>query len=300
MKKTRFLLVFALAITGFFSVVYFGFAQDSKEKIKNIRIFAVSPADKLYSAMQKGLYRDYAEGEEDRNFKIKVESFDEDEIITKFTDNKCDVIALTRPFKKDEILAYTTKNFRAPRIIPVFKIAVVVLVNKSNINKEMTLENLKKIFSGEIKSWKELNKESVDDVIDLILPESKSPVYKLFKKKILKGADFGTENVSEFKESKLPEQLKLKPGGITFVSRCYFIKKSLPFNEMTLLNSEGEKYLIEEEDIRKERYPLVMTIYLYVSEVEPEALKKLMKFAKKKAKGVGIYRNLNFVNVKAN
>ena len=294
---------FLIALVVFFSIaacfVYLGFAQGEKAKtIKSIKIGAVEPAAKLLKALDADWKIDYKEKKKVRGFDVGIKTSDEAKAIKDFADAKVDAIAITRVFKKNEIVSYTNRTHRAPVVIPVFKMPIVAVVHKANAIKQLSIDKLRKIFTGEIKSWRELDKTSVDDKIEVILPPAESAVYREFKKRILKNSDF-VKGAIAVNEAKIAENVKIRTAAIAFLSRCY-VPENEPVREVMLTDAKGKKYVLTDADIRKEVYPLVMTIYFYVSEVKPEALKLFLDFAKKNPRGIRVYRDNKFVSVKLN
>lgn len=296
MKKKIIILgfIFALLSTGTFYFIVE--AQSESKEVMSLTIKATEPSAKLLAELQKDLYSSYVESKKKRNFDINIEKSSEDDAIESFIYDKYKAITICRKLKKDEVEKYLEENKRAPIIIPIYKIPVVVLLHKSNIVEKINLETLKKIFTGEITSWKTLDPKSVDDAIQLFVPFKDSAAYKLFKKNILNDTDV-FESAKIFNESELAEQIKLKTAGITFQSRC-FVPSTLPIKEAILLDENNNALSTTDNAIRDETYPLVLTIFAYVPEVKPALLDELLTFAEKDKRGTKTILNLKFVKIK--
>jgi len=290
-------IILALILgVGFMSVV----AQDDDEKevivIETMTVQANSPAEKLLTVL-KNSYSDYVlKNKKDRTFDITVETFDEDKAIENYTAQKVSNIAISRILTKSEIEKFTETNSKAPKMVPIFKMPIVVLVHKTNSINEFNLKTLKKIFTGKIKSWKELDGGAVDDKIELIIPPENTESYRMFKKVILGGEDYFKDNLVHKDESTIPEHVKFSGGRIAFISRCY-IGDNPRVQEARLVNENGQTYTMIEADIKKETYPLVLKIYFYYTEELPKAFDLMLEYAKENPVGLLSVRLHKFVAI---
>ncbi len=290
-------IILALILgVGFMSVV----AQDDDEKeeivVETMTVQANSPAEKLLTVL-KNSYSDYVlKNKKDRTFDITVETFDEDKAIENYTAQKVSNIAISRILTKSEIEKFTETNSKAPKMVPIFKMPIVVLVHKTNSINEFNLKTLKKIFTGKIKSWKELDGGAVDDKIELIIPPENTESYRMFKKVILGGEDYFKDNLVHKDESTIPEHVKFSGGRIAFISRCY-IGDNPRVQEARLVNENGQTYTMIEADIKKETYPLVLKIYFYYTEELPKAFDLMLEYAKENPVGLLSVRLHKFVAI---
>ena len=181
-------------------------------------------------------------------------------------------------------------------MMPIYKMPIIVLVHKTNSINEFDLETLKKIFTGKIKSWKELDEGAVDDKIELIVPPEKTESYRMFKEKILGGEDYFKDNLLHKDESTISEHVKFSGGRIAFMSRCY-VGDNPRVQEARLINENGKTYTMKESDIKKETYPLVLKIYFYYTEELPKAFDLMLEYAKKNPVGLLSIRTYKFVAI---
>lgn len=98
-------------------------------------------------------------------------------------DNTCDIAMSSRFIKSKETALACEKN-----ILPVpHRIAIdciVPVVHPENKVTDITMEELKKIYTGKIKNWKELG--GIDKKIVIVSRDTSSGTYELWHEKVLK------------------------------------------------------------------------------------------------------------------
>lgn len=99
-----------------------------------------------------------------------------------------DICQSSRPMKKREREIIKAKYGRDVVEIPVAKDGIVIYVHESNPLSEISLPQMKDIYSGKIKNWKDLGWE--DKPIVIYGRENSSGTYEFFKKRVLDGDDF--------------------------------------------------------------------------------------------------------------
>jgi len=99
-----------------------------------------------------------------------------------------DIADSSRTIKAQETEAYVKKFGKRPREYKVALDGLSVYVNNDNKIKELDVAQLKDIFTGKIKNWKEVGGD--DEEIIVYSRENSSGSYEFFKDHILKGKDF--------------------------------------------------------------------------------------------------------------
>ena len=92
--------------------------------------------------------------------------------------------AMSQPEKEKVRDRYNTSGTE----IPVARDGLSVYVSSSNPLTEITLDQLKQIFTGKVTSWKDLG--GPDSKIIVYSRENSSGTYVFFKENVLKGADY--------------------------------------------------------------------------------------------------------------
>jgi phosphate transport system substrate-binding protein len=125
-------------------------------------------------------------------------------------DGKVDLAGASRPLKPEEKkagLSATTIGYDA----------IAVFVHKSNPVKNLTKEQLKGIFTGKIKNWKEVGGKNAPIVPNTEIIAGKRATIEMFQEHVMDGAKYG-----KFKEVDLPRdqivELTKQENGICSVS----------------------------------------------------------------------------------
>ena len=99
-----------------------------------------------------------------------------------------DLCNASRKIKAKEIEACVKAFGKRPTEYKVALDGLSVYVHESNSLKELSMEQVEKIFTGRIKNWKEVGGN--DAPIILYSRENSSGTYEFFKDHVLKGKDF--------------------------------------------------------------------------------------------------------------
>jgi len=100
----------------------------------------------------------------------------------------CDIAESSRPMKDVEKEQVGQRRGKPAVEIPVALDGLAVYVNERNPVSELSLEQLKKIYSGAVKNWKEVGGR--DERIILYGRENNSGTYVYFKEHVLENADY--------------------------------------------------------------------------------------------------------------
>ncbi len=101
-----------------------------------------------------------------------------------------DIANSSRPMKKSEVDKLKARYATLGVEIPCAKDGLAVYLNESNPVSELTVQQIKGIYTGKITNWKEVGGK--DARIILYSRENNSGTYVYFKDNVLKGADFAS------------------------------------------------------------------------------------------------------------
>ncbi|WP_162428417.1 PstS family phosphate ABC transporter substrate-binding protein [Pontibacter pudoricolor] len=108
----------------------------------------------------------------------------EGDVIKDMLNDSIRVIVLSRKLTPEEE-AVIEKKKRIPRITKIAIDAVAVIVNRSNPDSLLTLDELKSIFGGKTKSWKQLNKDSKLKDITIVFDNNNSGTARFVKDSLI-------------------------------------------------------------------------------------------------------------------
>jgi phosphate transport system substrate-binding protein len=102
--------------------------------------------------------------------------------------NTTDIADASRPIKAAERTACIKAFSKNPREYKVALDGLSVYVNGDNKLPELSVDQLKDIFTGKVRNWKEVG--GADAPITVYSRENSSGTYEFFKEHVLKGQDF--------------------------------------------------------------------------------------------------------------
>ena len=172
--------------------------------------------------------------------------------IRSFVKGEIDICTASRTFKGEEVkmLAEHFKSVGVSFIIA--KDALTIFINPENEVRNFTLDQLKKIFSGEIKNWKELGGK--DHPIDVLNRNPNSGTYLYFKEHVLSGKDYTPDAVT-------------KPTTLSIVNGVIADKNAIGYGgigyQKDFTNASVEGIKPSEINVRNDIYPISRYLYFY-------------------------------------
>jgi len=127
---------------------------------------------------------------------------------------------------------------------------LAVVVNVKNPVTRLTLAQLKGIFTGAIRNWKEVG--GPDLSIQPFIVGKESATHRVFRSLVLGGADYMSCEVVR-PDQNLPMTIEAEPGGIGMISHSFLCSGG----EVRVLAVEGESPLPSNV-----RYPIARPLYL--------------------------------------
>lgn len=169
--------------------------------------------------------------------------------------------ASSRPIKDDEVASLAAlgdmRSLEAEQVIAIDGLAVIL--HPGNPLQSLSMEQLAKIFAGEIKTWEELGGRG--GAIHLYARDEQSGTYDTFKELVLKANGKNLAATAKRFESStdLSDSVSADPAGIGFIGLPY-VRKAKPL----ALSSGGSQPMLPEAGlIATEDYPLSRRLYLY-------------------------------------
>jgi phosphate transport system substrate-binding protein len=163
----------------------------------------------------------------------------------------CDVATMSRPMKSSE-----KKSAQEAGVMPVEYIiamdGIAMVVHPSNPVENLTVEQIKGIYSGKITNWKELG--GPDKAIVIISRDTNSGTYEAFKSLVT-----GEERMSEKVEyvgsnGAIRQRIMSTENAVGFVGLAFLEGvKSLKVNGVE----------VSPETILEKKYPISRPLYLY-------------------------------------
>jgi phosphate transport system substrate-binding protein len=199
----------------------------------------------------------------------------------------CDVADMSRPMKESEMKAAQDSG-----ILPIEHIiamdGIAIVVHSSNPIANLTLEQIKAIYTGKIKNWKELG--GPDQSIVVIGRDTNSGTYETFETMVLRGEKIAGSVETEGSNGAIRQRVMSTPAAIGYVG--------LAFTEgIKTVTVNGIE--VTPETVVSKKYPIARPLYMYTNG-RPDAGSPLDNFIKlcTTPEGKKIIDDTGFVSLK--
>lgn len=184
-----------------------------------------------------------------------------------------DICEASRPIKAKEIQNLKAR-FNATGVeIPVARDGMTVYLNEANPVGELTMEQLAKIYSGEILNWKEIGGN--DAKIIVYGRENSSGTYVYFKDVVLKGEDFAAQVQTLPGTAAIVNAVARDVNGVGYGGAAY--AKGVKFCKIKA-DAQSPAYAPDLEHVKSGVYPLSRYLFWYVRTKPNGDIKKLVDY----------------------
>ena len=190
-------------------------------------------------------------------------------------------LAITsRPLSAKEIAYFSSRKF-FPKVVPVAIDGIAVVVNPSNTDTLFSVETIRKIMTGEISSWQQVNSRSKLGKIKVLFDDPNSSIVRFIVDSITKSGNLGSQlsslqsnlDVVDF-VSKNPDALGLI--GVSWVSnrldpgsRSFLEKIKVAGISVSQPATAGNSYQPFQAYIATGKYPFTRFVYVILTEPRP-------------------------------
>lgn len=183
-----------------------------------------------------------------------------------------DVCQSSRPMKADEYKQAGNRGIK-PVEVPVALDGIAIFVHKDNPVKDLSLGQLKRIYSGKLTTWAELG--GPEKRIILYSRENNSGTYAFFKEHVMDGRDFAPETQNLPGTASVVNAVSKDPWGIGYGGIAWETNvRHVP------VRKEDTSAAIEpnNETISSGTYPISRDLYWYFNGEPTGALKDFLNW----------------------
>lgn len=182
------------------------------------------------------------------------------------------IAASSRSMKPAEAKRIEQRFKAKPVEIPVAKDGVAFYVHESNPISSLTIEQLRSIYLGDIRNWKEVGGE--DAPIVLYSRENSSGTYMYVMDELLQGEDFSPRaqslpGTAAVVNAVAREKRAIGYGGAAYAAGIKELK----------VKKDGKEYAPTLDAVRKGEYPLSRDLYFYLRGPATGDVKAFIDFA---------------------
>jgi phosphate transport system substrate-binding protein len=201
--------------------------------------------------------------------------------------NKTVICTASRIIEPGEVKSIASNFHTVGVSTTIAKDAICIYVNKKNNVKNFSLKQLKDIFTGKIKNWKEINGK--DQGIKIFLRNDDSGTLQQFKKLVLEDQDFVLPSKTYTSVIDLILAIEEDEFSITFAG---LLKKEHP--KCSIENIEPSP-----ENINKGIYPLTRYLYFITTDLPDGEIKNFIDWVvgsegQRIIKGEGFFPLFNY------
>ena len=171
-----------------------------------------------------------------------------------------DLCDASRKIKSTEIANCIKAFGKRPTEYKVALDGLSVYVQESNPVKELSLDQLERIFTGKVKNWKEVGGN--EGPITVYSRENSSGTYEFFKEHVLKGKDFAASAQTMPGTSALVQAVSKDNGGIGYGGAAY-----AKGTKALKIKKDDASPAIEptEANVVNSSYPIWRYLFVYVN-----------------------------------
>jgi phosphate transport system substrate-binding protein len=203
-----------------------------------------------------------------------------------------DICQASRPIKQGEIDKLKERFNSVGVEIAVARDGLSVYFNEQNPVTELTIAQLKDIYTGEVTNWKQVG--GPDARIILYGRENSSGTYSFFKDNVLMGEDFAAQTQTLPGTAAIVNAVAKDKNGIGYGGAAYAkgvrdckVKK----------DDKAVGHLPTEENIKSGNYPLARYLFWYLTSKPSGDTKKLVDFVLSEA-GQKLVKDVGYFPVK--
>jgi phosphate transport system substrate-binding protein len=196
----------------------------------------------------------------------------------KFIAGNTDFSNASRPIKDEEKQKLKEKGIKYNE----FKIAqdgVTIAVNKDNeFVKELDKNQLKEIYSGKAKTWKDVNSKWPAKKIKAFSPDQSHGTYDFFTEEIMNKGDINAEKNAD--TNTIVQSVTKNKQGIGYFGYNFYEQNKDKLKEVKIKDANGKLTEPTKKTIQDGSYALSRPLYTYTNEKKLKENKGLQAFTK--------------------
>ena len=185
-----------------------------------------------------------------------------------------DIAAASRPIKTSEVDKLKARFATTGYGYPIARDGLAVYLNNANAVKELTLAQIRDIYTGKVTNWKQVGGK--DAPIILYSRENSSGTYTYFKDNVLAGRDFSPRAQTLQGTAAVVNAVAQDPNGIGYGGAAY--AKGIRFAAVKK-DEKTPAVLPSLETVRNGQYPISRYLYLYTRVKPAKDMKAFLDWA---------------------
>ncbi len=184
--------------------------------------------------------------------------------ISMLLNGTCHIANASREAKKKEIDTARSRNSKLVAT-KIAKDGLAMIVHPSNNVKNLTMDQIKAIYSGKVRTWKEVGGDSSANIV-VVGRDSSSGTYGFFQEAVLDGGSYRSDMLSMPTNEAVAQAVAQSKDAIGYVGMAYAWKyqERGKCKVISVSRKRGEAG-IEPTDanVKSGKYPLFRYLYVY-------------------------------------
>jgi phosphate transport system substrate-binding protein len=189
---------------------------------------------------------------------------------------KCDIANSSRLMKEKEVAAAVDKGMDLKRIIVAID-GLSIIVNGKNPVKQLTVDQVGKIYRGEVTNWKDVGGDDVK--ISLYGRQPNSGTYDFMKEVVMKG-EYASSMRQMNGNAQIVEAVKADAGAIGYSGVGYVKDAGDSVTILKIASQAGGTYYspLVADDVKTGKYPISRPLNQYVNGAPKGDVKAFIEF----------------------
>lgn len=195
--------------------------------------------------------------------------------IAALLNGQTDIANSSRPLKEEEIAQAKAGGITPVPIVFALD-GLAVIVHANNPVDNLTLEQVGKIFAGEINNWQEVG--GPDKPITLYGRQSNSGTYVFFRDRVL-GRDYSQGKLNLPGNAQIVEAVRADETGVGYAA-VGFVRDAAGIRAVSLAETGVDSFVnpLDNEKVLAGLYPLTRPLYQFLNGVPDGALRQFIEF----------------------
>ncbi|UXS66851.1 PstS family phosphate ABC transporter substrate-binding protein [Staphylococcus chromogenes] len=195
-----------------------------------------------------------------------------------FIAGKTDFSNASRPIKDEEKQQLESKNIKYTEF-EIAKDGLTIAVNKDNdFVKELTLDDLKKIYSGQAKNWSDINPKYPKKPIKAFSPDQSHGTYDFFSEEVMNKQDIKAEKNQN--TDVIVKSVQDNKEGIGFFAYNFYKENQDNLKAVKIKGEDGKAIEPDHKTIQDGSYALSRPLFIYANNQKLKDNKAFAEFMK--------------------
>ncbi|MDD4012938.1 MAG: PstS family phosphate ABC transporter substrate-binding protein [Candidatus Omnitrophica bacterium] len=196
--------------------------------------------------------------------------------IAAIINGRCDIANASRLIKSKEVDLAVAQGVD-PRMVTIAIDGLSIIVNRSNPVEKLTMDQVGKIYRGEVTNWKDLGGE--DRKINLYGRQPNSGTYDFMKEVVMNG-DYASSMKQMNGNAQIVEAVKVDVSGIGYVGVGYVKDAGPEITVLKIARTAGGYFAspLVTEDVKSGKYPISRPLVQYVSGTPKGDIRSFIEF----------------------